>query len=185
MSNIPSTTPQSTHRSARWWWLTLIAMIPALIWARPLLLEYGYRDDYSIVREVIEEPGKIIVVCMSEGRLFYGILLEASFGIVNGVPALAVWRLFGALLLGLCGALLARVLIARCHWRPLAAGTTGVLLALLPSAQLMAAWASCWPQALAGLFAIVAFDLADRGATATGMTRRLSLFSAFALLVVA
>ena len=195
MSSTASTTLQLTtdrplstgtpRGTTRWWWVLLIAVIPTAVWARALVLEYGYRDDYSIVREVIEEPGKIIAVCMSEGRLFYGILLEASFSIVNGVPALAVWRLLGALLLGLCGAWLARILVTRFEWPALAAATTGVLLALLPSAQLIAAWASYWPQALAGLLGMAAFELGDRGMTATGAARRLSFFGAFVLMVVA
>jgi hypothetical protein len=159
--------------------------MPAVIWARALLLEFGYRDDYAIVREVIEEPGKIILVCMSEGRLFYGILLEASFSIFNGVPGLAVWRMAGALLIGLTGALLARVLCGRFGWSAFAAAATGVLFVLLPSAQLIAAWASCWPQALAGLLAIAAFEFAERARGQSGARRRLSFFGAFALLVVA
>jgi len=168
----------------RAWGLIVLGVLPLVLWARPLLLEYGYRDDYSIMREVVEEPGKIIAVCISEGRLFYGIFLERSFALANGIPALAIWRLFGAVLLGLIGALLAWILIRRFRWTDTAAFTAGALFSLLPSAQLIAAWASCWPLAMAGLFGLGAFALTDTGLSATGRTRRLTLFGGFMLLVL-
>ena len=137
------------------------------------------------MREVVEEPGKIIVVCISEGRLFYGILLEASFSLLNGVPALAFWRLFGALLLGLTGLTLAWTLMTRFRWSRLSAAAAGALLSLLPSAQLIAGWASCWPQAVAGLLALGSFAIADKGMPAAGARRRLSIFGAVTMLVIA
>lgn len=166
------------------WGSLLLALLPCLLWARPLLLEYGYRDDYSIMREVVEEPGKIIAVCISEGRLFYGILLQTSFSLVNGVPALAVWRLFGAGLLGVVGVLLAWILIHRFRWHRAAAMAAGALFSLLPSAQLIAAWASCWPLALAGVLGLAAFALTDTGLASSGVMRRMSIFIGLTLLVM-
>ena len=115
------TLPHAAPRRSLGWKALVLALLPCILWARPLLFEYGYRDDYSIMREVVEEPGKIIRVCIAEGRIFYGIFLEATFSLANGIPALAIWRLFAAGLVGLNAVLLAWILIHRFQWRTAAA----------------------------------------------------------------
>lgn len=169
--------------AAGWWWL--LAAVPPLVMGPFLLHEFGYRDDYSMLREVLEEPGKVIALCLAEGRLFYGLLLETSFTLLNGVESLAVWRLCGATFLGLSGALLARILVREFAWPPVSAAAAGVLLALLPSAQLVATWASCWPQAVAGVLALTAFGCEERGRRRSGPAARMSRFAALVLLAVA
>jgi hypothetical protein len=137
--------------------------VPLVVLGPALLVEYGFRDDYSILREVREEPGKVLALCASQGRLVYGLLLQASFSYLDGVPALAAGRLFGALLIGLAGAVVARTAIARFGWDRGGAVLLGALLTLLPAAQVIASWAICWPHAVAALFGVCAFEVAERG----------------------
>src|SRR5262245_58972926 len=96
--------------------LWLVALVPVLVYAPALLREYGLRDDYSMLREALEQPAKLVAVCVAEGRPIYGLLLRLSHSHLDGVASLAIARVLGALLIGFAGAILARILVIRFHW---------------------------------------------------------------------
>ena len=147
--------------------------------------QYGLRDDYSMLREALAQPAKLVAVCVAEGRPIYGLLLRASHTHLDGVASLAIARALGALLIGLSGAILARILVSRFHWGAASAAVAGILLALLPSTQIVASWASCWPQAASGAMSIGAFVVSDAAFERRGVARLFAVFGAFALLVAA
>jgi hypothetical protein len=100
--------------SSRYW---LVALVPLIVFGPSLLLEFGLRDDYSMLREVREEPGKVLGYYGAQGRVFYGLLNEYFLSYLHGVPHLAIGRLLGALLIGLTGAIVARTLMVQLRWR--------------------------------------------------------------------
>jgi hypothetical protein len=165
-------------------YLWLVALVPALLYAPAILREYGLRDDYSMLREAVAQPAKLVAVCVAEGRPIYGLLLRVTHSYLD-VPSLGVARLLAALLIGFAGATLARILAIRFQWSTGTAASAGVLLALLPSTQVVASWASCWPQAAAGAMSIGAFAISDRGFERRGPPRLLAILGAFALLLAA
>ena len=52
-------------RFRRFVWL--VALVPPLLYSPAILREYGLRDDYSMLREAIVQPAKLIAVCVAEG----------------------------------------------------------------------------------------------------------------------
>jgi hypothetical protein len=153
------------RQGSRWW---IVVFVPLVVFGPSQLLEFGLRDDYSILREVHEEPGKVLALCASQARLIYGFLLEASFSRVDGVGALAMGRLLAAVLIGLAGAIIARTLIRRFQWGAAEAIALGALVTLLPAPQVISSWATCWPHALAAVLGVSAFALAERARTREG-----------------
>ncbi|HEX5107706.1 MAG TPA: glucosyltransferase domain-containing protein [Vicinamibacterales bacterium] len=169
-------------RFRRFVWL--VALVPPLLYSPAILREYGLRDDYSMLREAIVQPAKLIAVCVAEGRPIYGLLLSITHPHLD-VPSLAVARLLAALLIGFAGAMFARILATRFQWSTASAVAAGILLALLPATQVVASWASCWPQAAAGAMSIGAFAISDAGFDRRGPPRLLAILAAFALLLAA
>jgi len=153
-------------------WIPLaLFLFPLLVYGQTIFHRFGFRDDYSMTREAVEEPGKLLRVCGAQGRPLYGWLLQLS---ASHTPDIAdfCWLRFGsALCLGLLAALLFAVL-RRLQWPSCSAALTAALLALLPSAQLLAGWGICWPHALADALGLAAFALAEGGLAAAGSGRR-------------
>jgi hypothetical protein len=175
----------STVSRARLPWGILAFLSPAVL-APSLLMEWGYRDDYSVLREAAQEPAKLIAICIAEGRPVYGVLLRASFALLDGIPELWAVRLLGAVLVGCVGLLLCRILVSRGGWAMPAAALCASLATLLPSAQIVSSWAICWPQALAAVLALGAFAVADRAMPEVDDTNRvLARRLAAAVLLVA
>ena len=158
----------------------LLLLLPLFTYAPTTFHDYGLRDDYSNLREAHEEPGKILKFCASHARPIYGQLLQASYGMVTSVQNLQWMRFTAAMLLGVLSLVCFRSLRAL-GWKLYPALWFAMLVALLPSAQVVAAWALGWPYAIAAIVGIAAFFVAE-GALAAGITwQRASLQGAVAL----
>ncbi|PTL81476.1 hypothetical protein DAT35_25140 [Vitiosangium sp. GDMCC 1.1324] len=154
--------PFTQRRASLGWTAALLFFVPLATYWSTIFHRYGMRDDYAILREAREEPGKILKVCSSIGRPFYGWLLETSTRAAGGIDGLCWMRLAAAVCLGLLGSSLFLLLVQEGWSLPIAA-LLAASLTLTPSAQVIASWAICWPQALALLLGTGAFALASRG----------------------
>ena len=141
----------------------LLLLLPSLLYWPAVWARYGFRDDYSSLREATEEPGKLFWFTSTMGRPVYGLLLENSFRMVDGIDDLPWARLAAAVCVGATGLLVAWGLRYRQGWPPVAAWLTGALLTLLPSAQIVVGWAICWPHVLAAALGTLAFAVSDWG----------------------
>jgi hypothetical protein len=166
----------------------LLFLVPLLAYWPAIFHVFGLRDDYSNLRESHEELGKVLIFCASHARPIYGWLLQSSYGLTPTVQALEWMRLGAALLLGALSFLMCRGLLAL-GWSFGQSLCIALMLALVPSAQVMASWAVGWPYALTALLAAGAFFVADgplqgllRGEP--GKTALPGLLSGLALMVV-
>jgi hypothetical protein len=141
----------------RAWMLTAVLFLVPLITYWPAIFhDYGLRDDYSNLREAHEEPSTVLMFCASHARPIYGWLLQATYGQTTSVQNLE-WMRFGAsLLLGAISLAMFRGLRSL-GWSFNASLCFAILLALVPSAQVIAGWAVGWPYAAAALLAIAVF----------------------------
>src|SRR5579859_3972876 len=139
------------------WLLTaLFFLVPLVTYWPATFHDYGLRDDYSNLREAHEEPGTILNFCASHARPIYGWLLQVSYGQTNSVEGLHWMRFAASLLLGAVSLVMFRGLRAL-GWSFNTALCFAILLALVPSAQVIAGWAVGWPYAATALLAIAAF----------------------------
>ncbi|GAC1306513.1 MAG: hypothetical protein NVSMB10_11310 [Steroidobacteraceae bacterium] len=175
-------------RSRRAWVLTALLMLtPVLTYWPATFHVYGLRDDYSNLREAHEEPGTVVKFCASHARPIYGWLLQATYGQTTSVQNLQ-WMRFGAsLLLGAISLVMFRGLRAL-GWSFYTSLTFAILLAMVPSAQVIAGWAIGWPYAATALLAIAGFFTVEGALAAgarTGGARATALWMmALALVVV-
>lgn len=147
------------------WLLTALLMLAPLIAYWPATFhDYGLRDDYSNLREAHEEPGKVLKFCASHARPVYGWLLQSTYGITNSVQNLAWLRCAGAMLLGALSLVMFRGLRGL-GWSFGSSLCAALLIALVPSSQVIASWAVGWPYAITALIAVAAF-LTTEGALA-------------------
>ncbi len=151
---------RADRRSAlglREWVLTAVLFLVPLVTYWPATFhDYGLRDDYSNLREAHEEPGKVLRFCASHARPVYGWLLQSTYGQTATVQNLHWMRLFASLLLGAISLVMFRGLRSL-GWSQGTSLCVTVLLALLPSAQVIASWAVGWPYAAAALLSVGAF----------------------------
>jgi len=141
----------------REWVLTAILFLVPLVTYWPATFhDYGLRDDYSNLREAHEEPGKVVRFCASHARPIYGWLLQSTYGQTATVQNLQWMRFFASLLLGAISLVMFRGLRSL-GWSQGTSLCVTVLLALVPSAQVIASWALGWPYAAAALLAVGAF----------------------------
>ena len=153
----------------RAWVLTaMIFLVPLLTYWPATFHEFGLRDDYSNLREAHEEPGKIIKFCASHARPIYGWLLQSTYGQTSTVQNLQWMRFAASLLLGALCWVSFRGLHAL-GWSFTTSLCFAVLLALIPSAQVMAGWAVGWPYVATALLAFGGFFTVE-GALAVGMS---------------
>ena len=124
--------------------------------------EYGFRDDYSNLREVRERPGWLMTLTSSSGRPVYGALLEGSLTEISQVAELAKLRALSAVLAGVVGVLLWWQL-RRSGWSDMQAAAMGAAVIVLPGLQVVVGWAIAWPIALALIVALLGFQLVERG----------------------
>ena len=143
----------------------LLFLLPWVIYGSAISQRYGLRDDYAILREAREEPGKIFRVCAAMGRPLYGWLLELSTREAGTIDGLSGLRMLSVTGLGLLGAAIF-LLLRRDGWRAPAAALLAAFLTVMPSAQVIASWSICWPQAVALLMGMSAYALARRGLAA-------------------
>ncbi|WP_241759055.1 hypothetical protein [Pyxidicoccus parkwayensis] len=140
----------------------LLLLLPWLIYGSAVVQRYGMRDDYSILREAREEPGKILRVCAAMGRPLYGWLLETSVREAGDIDGLSGMRALSVVGLGLLGAAVF-LLLRKEGWPTAPAALLAAFLTVMPSAQVIASWSICWPQAVALLLTVGAYALARRG----------------------
>jgi hypothetical protein len=165
----------------RWLLMALFFLVPLLTYWSATFHDYGLRDDYSNLREAHEEIGKVVKFCASHARPVYGWMLQATYGQTTSVQNLQWLRLVASLLLGALSLVSFRGLRAL-GWSFNSSLCFALLLALVPSSQVIASWAIGWPYAVAALLAFGGFFTAD-GALA--MNRRASAHRALGQWLVA
>ena len=152
----------------RAWMLTAVLfLVPLATYWPATFHDYGLRDDYSNLREAHEEVGKVVKFCASHARPIYGWLLQATFGQTSSVQNLEWMRFLAALLLGAISMVSFRGLRSL-GWSFNNSLIFAVLLALVPSAQVIAGWAVGWPYAATALLAVAGFFTVD-GALGVGL----------------
>ena len=161
-------------RKGLWLWLGLLFVAPLAVYWQTVFHEYGFRDDYSLLREAHEEPFKLFRITTSNGRPIYGAALEATLRPLRVVGDLPWLRLLAVVLLASAAAVLWRQL-RRSGWSNLEAGAIALGIALLPGAQITVGWAIAWPIALALLFAVVGFSIVEAGLRGEGMRLSIAL----------
>src|ERR1700691_2968454 len=155
--------------NTRAWLLTaMLFLVPLVTYWPATFHDFGLRDDYSNLREAHEEPRTVIKFCASHGRPIYGWLLQATYGQTSTVQNLQWMRFAASLLLGAISLVSFRGLRAL-GWSFSTSLVFAVLLALIPSAQVIAAWAVGWPYAATALLAVGGFFAAE-GALTVGMS---------------
>ncbi len=159
--------PRSGLRLRAWMLTAVLLLVPLATYWPATFHDYGLRDDYSNLREAHEEIGKVVKFCASHARPVYGWLLQATYGETATVQNLQWMRFIAALLLGAISLVSFRGLRAQ-GWSFNTSLSFAVLLALVPSAQVIAGWAVGWPYAATALLAVGGFFTVD-GALAAGL----------------
>ena len=151
-------------------WLLTVALflVPLIAYWPATFHDFGLRDDYSNLREAHEEPGKVLQFCASHARPIYGWLLQATYGQTDTVQDLQWMRLGASLLLGTIALVSFRGLRA-VGWSFSTSLCFAMLVALIPSAQVIAGWAVGWPYAATALLAFGGFFTVE-GALSLGMS---------------
>jgi hypothetical protein len=145
-----------------WGVAALLLLLPLLVYSNTIFSRYGFRDDYSILREANEEPGKVIMLCSSHARPLYGWLLETSFSQMDDIDDLWAGRAAGALCVGAIAVLLYFGLL-RLGWPSIWSAFFAALMAMAPAAQVDVSWAICWPHVVSGICGIAGFLVANQG----------------------
>ena len=138
----------------------LLMALPVAVFWSTIFYHYGFRDDYSIIREADEEPGKVFRVCAGYARPLYGVLLETTAAWIERVDDLKWMRLAGAVSVGLVSGV-AFFVFTEVGWGIGLSALLSATIGLLPAAQIISSWAICWPHGLAALLGLLAFLLAD------------------------
>jgi hypothetical protein len=170
---VATTIPAERTRSGglhAWVLSVILLLVPLVAYWPTTFHDYGLRDDYSNLREAHEEPGKVLKFCASHARPIYGQLLQASYGLTNSVQNLQWMRFLAALLLGTLSLVSFRSLRGF-GWSFNSSLAFALLVVLVPSSQVVAAWAVGWPYAIAALLGVASFFAAE-GATPAGVGAR-------------
>ncbi len=154
--------------------LYILLLTPLAVYWPTIFHDYGLRDDYSLLRESREEPGKIVKFTASHGRPLYGALLETTFGVVEDVSQLPWLRLTTVCLLTILGLAVWRQLY-QSGWTEVDAAAIGLGITLLPAAQIAAGWAIAWPYALALLLSVAGFSAIETELERGGLKRFVAL----------
>jgi len=172
-------------RAMSWMLAACVLIFPFLVYSDTVGARFGLRDDYSLLREA-HDPGDVVFrFTASQGRPVYGWLLQESFSRIEGIDGLRWSRMLSALCIGLLGAGTALCLDRRLGWPRSTAYPLGAVITILPTAQIVIGWGSCWPHVVAALFAVAAFALAEPTSVDDGLGRRpLRLAGAIALLTL-
>jgi hypothetical protein len=149
-------------RRTRWLVASVLLLLPLIIYSNTLFARFGFRDDYAILREVHEEPGKVIRHVGTFARPLYGVMLQVFFERVDGIDGLWKGRVASALCVGAVSALLFLALL-KLNWPPVSSALLGALMTVLPAAQVMVSWAICWPHLVGGLCSFAAFLVGQKG----------------------
>jgi len=157
-----SSNPIPWRRRSRWLIASALFLLPLILYSNTIFARFGFRDDYAILREVHEEPGKVIRHVGTYARPLYGIMLQVFFERVDGIDDLWKGRAASALCVGAVSAMLFLGLL-RLKWPPRTSVLLASLLAVLPAAQVIVSWAICWPHLVGGLCGFIAFLVGQRG----------------------
>ena len=144
-----------------WLLLSVVGLLPFVAYAPALSERYGFRDDYSTLRESQDDLRTTLNFCASQGRPLYGFFLARVCNFAEEVDNLGYLRAIGVGLASAVAILLAWALHRRIGLQADLAAAIGLLVALLPSAQVKVAWAICGPHIFGGVFGLSAFLLAD------------------------
>jgi hypothetical protein len=164
--------------------LYILLFTPLLVYWPTVFHDYGMRSDYSHLRVSQEEPGRLVKLYAAEGRPLYGAMLETSYAVTGEVVRLRWLRLCSVLLLALLGLVLWRQLY-QSGWNEVQAAGLGLGVLLLPSAQVLAALASGWAQALALLLAMAGFSAVETEIERGGLKRAVALMGGALIYAVA
>src|SRR5271166_738057 len=167
----PNAATQSRAGTRAWVLSALLFLVPLLAYWPTTFHDFGLRDDYSNLREAHEEPGVVLKFCASHARPIYGLLLRTTYGLTNSVQNLQWMRFGAALLLGAIALAMFRSLRSF-GWSFNSSLCFALLIALVPSAQVIASWAVGWPYAITALLAIGGFFAAEGAMTAGNSTAR-------------
>ena len=154
--------------------LYILLLTPLLVYWQTVFHDYGMRADYSHLRVATDEPGRLVKLYASQGRPLYGAMLETSYAATGEVSRLEWLRLCSVLLLTLLGLVLWRQLY-QSGWNEVQAAGIGLGVLLLPSAQVLASWASGWAQALTLLLAMAGFSAVETEIERGGLKRMVAL----------
>lgn len=154
--------PQAPRGVYFWLLLTLVGLLPFAVYAPAITERYGFRDDYSTLREAQDSLQTTRVFCASQGRPLYGIFLSYVSRWAGTVDNLIYLRALGIALVGLVAVLLTWTLHRRVGLTLEISAGLGLLATMLPSAQVRVGWAICGPHLMGALFGLAAFVVADR-----------------------
>lgn len=154
--------------------LYILLLTPLLVYWQTVFHDYGMRSDYSHLRVATTEPGQLVKLYAVQGRPLYGAMLETSYAATGEVARLEWLRLCSVLLLTLVGLVLWRQLY-QSGWNEVQAAGIGLGVLLLPSAQVLAGWASGWAQALTLLLAMAGFSAVETEIERGGLKRIVAL----------
>ncbi len=180
--------PLFMFTSFRSWRLCLVLVallaLPVLTYWDTLFAHFGLRDDYSVLREVHEQPGTVTAFCASHARPVFGWISEQSLKHLYTIHDLQWARLWAALCAGLAAGGTAWALTGLLRWRLATAALTGALVALLPGTQVIVGWAICWGHLVGLILGIAGFAAVEGGLRASGRAGRFSgLIGGWALVV--
>lgn len=155
----------------RWLTVGLLVLLPIAVYWPAVFHRYGFRDDYSILREAHEEPGKVTRVCAMQARPVYGFLLETAFRATRDIDDFA-WIRFGTA--GLVGLNVALLFLVLCWlgWNSVTAALFSGVVAVLPSVQVAVSWAVAMPLCVASLLSLVGFVCAERAFRSSKPSRK-------------
>lgn len=147
-------------------------VLPLAVYFPVILNEYGQAADFAMLSP--DKAGAGAPAAAGGEPVFYRALLESSFAAVDGVSSLWVVRILSVLLLSLLGILVWRQLDG-CGWPWIDAAAAGMLVILLPAAQVLAAWAFSWPHILAALCGLAGFAAVEAELEAGGLKRVIAM----------
>ena len=160
--------------------LLVLLLLPWLVYLPAVTHHYGLRDDYSLIREAHEEPGKAVWFTGSHGRPVYGTLIDFSFRQVSTVDQLVWLRIASLALMTWLGLVLWRLLCAS-GWEAFESAAITLLVLFLPASQITISWTVGWPWGFALIMAVGAVRLVDCSLQERGWVR--AGYIAFAVLL--
>ena len=166
--------------------LLFLLVLPTGVYWNSIWSDFGLRDDYAVTREAREEPVTIIKFCGSHARPVYGWLLQKSFKHIDHIRDISMARLIGSVCLGLVSAGTCAILFSMFGWSLVTAACVGALLALVPTAQVIASWGILWAYTVSALLSMIAFAIAENAFrdSTTSLARRLIPVGVASLLII-
>ncbi len=160
--------------------------LPAVVYWPNIWERFGFRDDYSMLRESHTEPGKVRHFSGGQARPVYGWLIEVSMQGIRTIREFGQLRLLSAFWIGLAAGGTFLCLVAFFDWSLPRATLFAGLLVCLPGPQVSMHWAIIWPHTVELALTVAAFWIGNLGiAAAHGVGRWAARICAGAVLAVA